>query len=107
MDIGGANTKAALLKFEDKKIVDTYSYMEYFPFWEKTIIEIPKLLKRVVENLVKKNNIKLKVFENFTFYPPIMRAKVLLDEGVIGQVNSIHIKTIEGTKGGWDISTTT
>ena len=55
----------------------------------------------------KKNNVKLKVFENFTFYPPIMKAKQLLQEGVIGEVNSIHIKTIEGTKGGWDMSTTT
>lgn len=55
----------------------------------------------------KKNKIKLKVFENFTFYPPIMKAKQLLQEGAIGEVNSIHIKTIEGTKGGWDISSTT
>ncbi|MFW9820359.1 MAG: Gfo/Idh/MocA family protein [Candidatus Thorarchaeota archaeon] len=54
-----------------------------------------------------KNKIKLKVFENFTFYPPIKRAKELLQKGVIGEVNSIHIKTIEGTKGGWDISSTT
>ena len=59
MDIGGANTKAALLDFKDKKIVNTYSYIEYFPFWEKTITEIPTLLRRVVENLVEKNNIKL------------------------------------------------
>jgi predicted dehydrogenase len=58
-------------------------------------------------NVCKKNKIKLKVFENFTFYPPIIRAKKLLQEGIIGKPNSIHIKTIEGTKGGWDISTTT
>ncbi len=66
-----------------------------------SIIECDKMI-----SACKKNNVKLKVFENFTFYPPIMRAKQLLQEGVIGQVNSIHIKTIEGTKGGWNISTT-
>ena len=59
MDIGGANTKAALLDFKDKKIINTYSYIEYFPFWEKTITEIQTLLRRVVENLVEKNNITL------------------------------------------------
>ena len=58
-------------------------------------------------NASKKNNIKLKVFENFCFYPPIMKAKQLLIEGIIGEVNSIHIKTLEGTKGGWDIPTST
>ncbi len=58
-------------------------------------------------NACKNNNIKLKIFENFTFYPPIMRAKQLLEEGIIGEVNSIHIKTLEASKGGWDITTTT
>ncbi len=58
-------------------------------------------------NACKKNNIKLKVFENFCFYPPIIKAKQLLNEGIIGEVNSIHIKTLEGTKGGWDIPTST
>ncbi len=51
----------------------------------------------------KENNIKLKVFENFTFYPPIMKAKQLIREGIIGEVNSIHIKTLEASKGGWKV----
>ncbi|MFX1456836.1 MAG: Gfo/Idh/MocA family protein [Promethearchaeota archaeon] len=55
----------------------------------------------------KNNKIKLKIFENFCFYPPIMKAKQLLEEGIIGEVNSIHIKTLEGTKGGWKIPTST
>ncbi|MFX1363563.1 MAG: hydantoinase/oxoprolinase family protein [Promethearchaeota archaeon] len=59
LDIGGANTKAAFLKIKNKEIIESYSYIEYFPFWEKTIIEIPKLFKRVTENLVIKNNVKL------------------------------------------------
>ncbi|MFX0106008.1 MAG: Gfo/Idh/MocA family protein [Candidatus Hodarchaeota archaeon] len=55
----------------------------------------------------KKNDVKLKIFENFTFYPPIMKAKQLLQEGIIGEVNSVHIKTLEATKGGWETSATT
>ena len=58
-------------------------------------------------NACKSNNVKLRVFENFMFYPPIMKAKQMLDEGIIGEVNSIHIKTVEASKGGWDITSTT
>lgn len=54
----------------------------------------------------KENNINLKVFENFTFYPPIMKAKQLIQEGIIGEINSIHIKTLEAFGGGgWDVPT--
>lgn len=67
-----------------------------------TISECDKMIKAC-----KENNIKLKVFENFMFYPPILRAKKLLKEGIIGELNSIHIKTLEGTSGGWEIPTST
>jgi len=30
LDIGGANTKAALLRFKEKKIFESFSYLEYF-----------------------------------------------------------------------------
>jgi len=59
-DIGGANTKAALLCFKEKKIIESFSYIEYFPFWENTITEIPELLRRVIQKLVKNNNFILK-----------------------------------------------
>ena len=56
----------------------------------------------------KKNDIKLKIFENFTFYPPILRAKQLIEEGIIGEVNSIHIKTLEAFGGGgWKVPNST
>jgi probable H4MPT-linked C1 transfer pathway protein len=59
LDIGGANTKAALVKFQNEHIIDSFSYIEYFPFWEKTLNDIPKMLKRIVGNIVKKNDYKL------------------------------------------------
>ncbi len=34
-----------------------------------------------------------KVFENFIFYPPVMRAKALIDAGEIGEVRTIRIKS--------------
>lgn len=66
LDIGGANTKAALILFNNKDIIRSFSYIEYFPFWEKTINDIPEMLKRIVENLVIKNNFKLNTIEYIT-----------------------------------------
>ncbi|MFX1398495.1 MAG: hydantoinase/oxoprolinase family protein [Promethearchaeota archaeon] len=51
LDIGGANTKAAVVSFQGSILVDSHSYIEYFPFWEKTIGEIPEMLQRVIKTL--------------------------------------------------------
>lgn len=46
----------------------------------------------------------LKVFENFVFYPPVQKAKQLLEEGAIGEPLSIRIKSIFGDpRHGWSI----
>ncbi|MCK4688353.1 MAG: H4MPT-linked C1 transfer pathway protein, partial [Candidatus Lokiarchaeota archaeon] len=63
LDIGGANTKAALIKFKNSKIIKSFSYIEYFPFWEKTLKEIPEMLKRINSNIIEKNNLKLKIID--------------------------------------------
>jgi predicted dehydrogenase len=63
-----------------------------------TISECDKMIK-----ICKKNDVKLKIFENFTFYPPIMLARQLLREQIIGEVNAVHIKTLEASKGGWEV----
>ena len=45
-----------------------------------------------------------KVFENFVFYPPVMKAKNLVDEGAIGKPLSIRVKSNPGRgKGAWAI----
>ena len=38
----------------------------------------------------------MRVFENFVFYPPVVRAKSLVDEGAIGEPLTIRIKTNPG-----------
>lgn len=40
----------------------------------------------------KKNGIKFKVFENFVFYPPYMKAKELIAAGEIGEMLSVRFK---------------
>lgn len=50
----------------------------------------------------KKTGMKLRVFENFRFYPPYILAKKLIDEGKLGRVSNIRIKL--GTSGGgWEV----
>jgi predicted dehydrogenase len=41
----------------------------------------------------KKAGVIFKVFENFIFYPPVMRAKALIDAGEIGELLTIRIKS--------------
>lgn len=65
MDIGGANTKAALLHIKDKKIINSVSFIEYFPFWEKSIIEIPKMLLNITKRLCETGNYQLEDVDYF------------------------------------------
>jgi len=53
--------------------------------------------ERIIQ-VCKENNVKLKSFENFRFYPPYLKAKELLDQGVIGEPLNFRINTI-GTGG--------
>jgi len=50
----------------------------------------------------KSAGVKLKVFENFVFYPPYVKARELIDRGDIGEPLSIRIKLAAG-KGGWKV----
>jgi len=59
LDIGGANTKASLILFNNLDIIKSDSLIEYFPFWEKNVDDIPKMLKKIVINLIDKNGYSL------------------------------------------------
>jgi predicted dehydrogenase len=55
------------------------------------------------ENIIqvcKENNVKLKLYENFRFYPPFLKAKELLDEGIIGEPLNFRINSIKYIYGG-------
>lgn len=46
----------------------------------------------------------VKIFENFVFYPPVMKAKALIDEGAIGTPLSIRIKSNPGRSAtAWEV----
>jgi len=44
-----------------------------------------------------------KLFENYIFYPPLMKAKEIIDSGIIGDPTSMRIKFISGSSGGWEV----
>ncbi|MFO8020125.1 MAG: hydantoinase/oxoprolinase family protein [Promethearchaeia archaeon] len=58
LDIGGANTKAAFLQYKNGLIIEGSSYIEYFPFWVKTLNDIPQMLERVTKKLSDISKIK-------------------------------------------------
>ncbi|MBA0051271.1 Gfo/Idh/MocA family oxidoreductase [Streptomyces sp. AJS327] len=52
----------------------------------------------------RERGVTFKVFENFVFYPPVVRAKELVDNGEIGDVLSIRIKSNPGwSPTSWDV----
>ncbi len=51
----------------------------------------------------RENNVKLKVFENFDFYPPYVKARELIEDGAIGQPLSVRIHLGGGARGGWKV----
>lgn len=44
-----------------------------------------------------------RLFENYLFYPPLRKAKNLIDEGAIGDPTTMRIKFISGSSGGWEV----
>ena len=53
----------------------------------------------------QRNGVKLRVYENFLFYPVYERAKALIEEGIIGEPMSIRVHTMGGVREGapWPI----
>src|SRR5690554_2414072 len=46
--------------------------------------------------VAEETGVTFKVFENFIFYPPIQKAKQLVDQGAIGDIIGIRIKSNPG-----------
>lgn len=56
----------------------------------------------------RKNGVKLKVYENFIFYPPYVKAKELIEAGEIGEPLTIRIKMNAGKRdNAWKIDPAT
>ena len=60
-----------------------------------------RLLKAVNEK-----DIVFKVSDNYLFYPPIVMAKKMIDNGDIGTPSNLRIKMISSYSGGWEVPAT-
>jgi len=92
LDIGGANTKVALLTYQDDKIVNSSSNVVYFPFWEKAIKDIPVMLESIILNLIDRTEIKSKddiVFISITITAELSDAFQTKREGILKILRSL------------------
>jgi predicted dehydrogenase len=48
----------------------------------------------------KKNGVKLKVYDNFVFYPVYLKARKMVHEGLLGDLLSIRVNTMAGLREG-------
>ncbi|MDP6666583.1 MAG: Gfo/Idh/MocA family oxidoreductase [Dehalococcoidia bacterium] len=56
----------------------------------------------------KRSSASMRVFENFRYYPPLVRARQMMNDGVIGEPVSLRIKAVQGAlKHGWQVPTDT
>lgn len=45
----------------------------------------------------------LRLYENYVFYEPYVRAKQIVESGEIGEPLMLHLKMVAGLRGGWDV----
>ncbi len=91
LDIGGANTKAALIEYEKAKIIDSFSYIEYFPFWEQSKNQFYELFNRIISNLIQKNNLNANniAYVAVTITAELSDAFKTKKEGILSILNEI------------------
>ncbi|MCP4577690.1 MAG: Gfo/Idh/MocA family oxidoreductase, partial [Deltaproteobacteria bacterium] len=52
---------------------------------------------------VRQSGRVFRISDNYLFYPPIVLAKKMIDQGEIGTPTNLRIKMISGGSGGWDV----
>jgi predicted dehydrogenase len=73
-------------------------------------VQVQKPLARDMEGAdamlaaAARSGAKLRVLEDYVFYPPLVRMKALVDAGEIGDPVGVHMKITANGRGGWEIS---
>jgi predicted dehydrogenase len=65
-------------------------------------VSIPEAEEMV--RVAREEGTLLKVFENFVFYPPYVKAKALVAEGAIGELITVRMRLTTSARGGWDVN---
>ncbi|MEM3585934.1 MAG: hydantoinase/oxoprolinase family protein [Candidatus Jordarchaeaceae archaeon] len=87
-DIGGANTKAVALYKSSRNIIDSYETRSvYFPIWQHSLSELPKLLVQIRDDLCRNES---PISVGVTMTAELSDAYQTKREGVIHILDSIE-----------------
>ena len=88
-------------KLHEKMVFDAVAAGKHIMVQKPMTIDIPSAVRML--EAVKRSDKVYKVIENYIFYPPLVRAKQMIDSGVIGDPIGIRIRFVSGSSGGWDV----
>lgn len=88
-------------KLHEPMVIEAVDAGKHIMVQKPMTIDLPSADRML--DAVSKTDRVYKVIENYIFYPPIQRAKAMIDAGVIGDPINLRIKFISGSSGGWEI----
>lgn len=88
-------------KLHEPMVVDAAAAGKHIMVQKPMTIDLPSADRMLAA--VDGADIVYKVIENYIFYPPLQRAKAMIDNGTIGDPINVRIKFISGSSGGWEI----
>ncbi len=88
-------------KLHEPMVIDAVAAGKHVMVQKPMTIDLPSADRMLAA--VDTANIVYKVIENYIFYPPLQRAKAMIENGVIGDPINLRIKFISGSSGGWEI----
>jgi predicted dehydrogenase len=88
-------------KLHEKMVIEAAAANKHIMIQKPMTIDLPSA-DRMLAAVADLDKV-YKVIENYIFYPPLQKAKELIDSGAIGEPINMRIKFISGSSGGWDI----
>jgi len=88
-------------KLHEQMVIEAAAAGKHIMIQKPMTIDLPSADRML--SAVRDLNTVYKVIENYIFYPPLMKAKELIDSGAIGEPINMRIKFISGSSGGWEI----
>lgn len=88
-------------KLHEPMVIDAVAAGKHIMVQKPMTIDLSSA-DRMLKAVAKSGRV-YKVIENYIYYPPLQRAKEMIDSGVIGEPINLRIKFISGSSGGWEI----
>lgn len=88
-------------KLHEPMVIEAAAAGKHIMVQKPMTIDLPSADRMLAA--VKDSDRVYKVIENYVYYPPLRRAKEMIDNGDIGDPINLRIKFISGSSGGWEI----